>query len=353
MDSKNYIDYNPTKEALMEFYQKELGRDLTEGDESNIDVLSLHIYHNQFTEEEYNQIFQDPNPQNGVEVASHILMQHYEESKSEWERKYDADRKKEDQIKDEVVYLFLKYFPDDETEERLKRWEKYGRYRNYNQPAMTFADKGGFKYINAEDWFNCATIEQDTIPIMELFSMLTNATEITIKTSGRVRKTILKNRSQRLLKLMIEEWLEERLNPSKSLIRHAQSQEEIESLEALRDSSPNKLDFVWTEEPLRMISKLQEWHNDKICYDEEKHKLRYYYSTWEEIIPWQDTQSITERMIFLYRLGIAFQFDKEDTSLDLTNGDTRKELADKIKYQIKAQREWEIKKGKRVGNSPT
>ena len=330
---------------------------LSEEDESCISILALLIEKNEgFTEEELKSILECDNPRNALDKLFSIDTQKREANMTEDEKETERKRRLEDEIKNSVVLLFIQEFQDEYTEERLKEWKatgRFSRFRNYNQPAEIFANNGGWRSIDRMlyGWNDSASVEGNTIPIIQLLDILRTSNEITIKSKNGIHKSIdLRGESKKLLEGMILDWLDERLNPALQAKKIAPySVERQEQLIAL-SNSPLK-DFVWREELAKTKEVLQKWHNEKISFPEGK-ELDYYYSFWEEIIPWTDNQNQTDRMIFLYKLGIAFQLYPQDTSKDLGYYQDRKDLADNIKYKIKRQRNWEKRMGKRNGNFP-
>lgn len=330
---------------------------LTEEDESCVSMLEYLLKGNtQLTEEEQHSIFICDNLRKALEKFFEIGRNKREKNMTEEEREDERKRRLEDEIKDSVVLLFIQEFPDERTEERLKEWKGTGyfsRFRNYNESAEAFANNGGWRSIERMiyGWNDSTSIEGETIPIIELLDIIKSSDEINIKSKAGIAKSMnLKGEGKRLLESMIMEWLDKRINPyvqAKNIAPH--SIESQERLLALSDS-PLK-EYVWQEDLLRTKEVLQNWHNEKVAFPEGK-ELDYYYSLWEKIIPWKENQNLTERMIFLYKLGIAFQLYPQDTSKDLDNYVCRKEVADKIKYCIKRQRNWEKKLGKRSGNFP-
>lgn len=328
---------------------------LSEEDESCISMLSFLMERNKLTEEEWKSILLCENPRKALDKLFAIEAQKRKDNMTEEEKEEERKRRLEDKIKDSVVLLFVQDFPDEQTEERLKEWKKTGRFsrfRNYNEAAEIFANNDGWRSIERMIYGlnDSQTIEGDTIPVIELLDLIKSSTEISIKSKTGIHKSVnLRGRSKELLERIILDWLDERLNPHIWARKMARSQEQYERLLALSDS-PMK-EYVWQEDLSKTKEVLQNWHDEKITFPEGK-ELDYYYSLWEEIIPWKESQNKTERMIFLYKLGIAFQLDSMDNSIDLENGNDRKELADKIKYRIKSQRKWEKKMGKRTGNFP-
>lgn len=330
---------------------------LTEEDKSDIYMLSFILEGSELKEEEYTAILASVNPHQALQTSMEIFRQRREENMTKEEREYERKTRLEDQIKDKVVLLFIQDFPDQYTEERLKEWKETGRfsrYRNYNEAAMKFADNGGWSCLGNTiyGWHESSTTEGDTIAIIDLLNLLKSNTSLTIKAKqGQAKNLELTGGSLKLLERMVIDWLQPKLDHSTSLISMASSKESYERLKRLADNDPDKLNFVWYEELTKTKNKLEEWHKEKVCYEEGK-RNDYYYSVWEEIIPWTEDQSQTDRMVFLYKLGNAFQLYELDSNLDLSNGQDRKELADRIKYAIKRQRKWEIKMGKRKGNFP-
>lgn len=355
MESEKDIDSNGIKKALSEYFATR--NILAEEDESAISVLSMLVKNETLTEDDVAAILSSGNPHQALDIAFTLLLQRNRESRTEEEMEADKKARLEDQIKDNVVLLFIQAFPDQQTEERLKEWKETGRFsrfRNYNDAAIVFAENGGWRSIGRMiyGWDDSSTLEGDTIAIIDLLNLLYTSTALTVKVKkGQAKNLELTGGNKKLLERIIIEWLKPKLDPSTNLLAMAGSKESYEHLKRMAESSPNRLDFVWYEELAKIRSKLEEWHNEKICYEEGK-KIDYYYSLWEEIIPWTKDQSQTDRMVFLYKLGNAFQLYELDTTLDLNNGQDRKELADRIKYSIKRQRKWEIKMGKRKGNSP-
>lgn len=249
-----------------------------------------------------------------------------------------------DEIKNAVVLLFLQYFPDDHAEERLQWFSKYGRWRNYNESALIFERKGGMSILDdiLDRRDESISNEGDTIPLLDLLELIRSSKGIIIKANNGLHKNIcLDKRSTSILEGMITEYLDWRVNPYYMARLKAITYEEknlIDRFYSGRQKCSVKID--WHEDLSKMKAKLQEWHNEKIRYKKGKDS-DYYYSFWESIIPWRDDQTITDRMIFLYRLGLAFKLESTDCSVDLNNCYDRKEISDKLKYKIKSQREWE------------
>lgn len=330
---------------------------LSEEDESCVSMLEYLLKGNtQLTEEEWHSIFSYNNPRKALERFFEIGREKREKSMTEEEKEEERKRRLEDEIKNSVVLLFIQGFPDELTEERLKEWKETGnfsRFRNYNEAAEIFANKGGWRSIERMiyGWNDSTSIEGETIPIIELLDMVKSSKELNIRSKSGIAKSIsLKGEGKRILEDMIVEWLDKRLNPyvvAKNIA--PKSIERQERLVAI-SNSPFK-GFVWQEELAKTKEVLQNWHNEKISFPEGK-ELDYYYSLWEEIIPWTKSQNQTDRMIFLYKLGIAFQLYQQDTSKNLDYYQDRKDVADNIKYRIKRQRDWEKKMGKRSGNFP-
>ena len=255
----------------------------------------------------------------------------------------------EDEIKNDVVLLFIKYFPDESSEKRLLKFQETGRWCNYNEAAKTFAQNGGWadleRYLN--NWNLSSSIEEDTIPILDLLSILKTNDSIVVKNkTGNLKNLTLDKGSKKLLEKIITDWLEPRLNIVSSLTTDSKE----------HDSEQNgnrKMKDIWICDIQALKDKLNEWHENKISYKEGK-EMDYYFSHWEEIIPWTENhkRNTTERMIFLYRLAIAFKMIPKETIPDLENGYDRQELSKKIQYQIERQRKWEKSLEKRNGNFP-
>lgn len=354
MDSLNDNESQDFSQMIKDYFANR--NVLSEEDESCITMLSFLMERNKLTEDEWKSILLCENPRKALDKLFAIEAQKRKDNMTEEEKEQERKRRLEDEIKDSVVLLFVQNFPDERTEERLKEWKETGRFsrfRNYNEAAEIFANNGGWRSLERMiyGWNDSHTIEGDTIPIIELLDIIKSSTEINIKSKTGISKSInLKGNGMKLLESMIVEWLDNRINPYaqvKNIAPH--SIERQERLLALSDS-PMK-EYVWQEDLLKTKEVLHNWHNDKITFPEGK-ELDYYYSLWEEIIPWKESQNLTDRMIFLYKLGIAFQLYQPDTNKDLDNYTNRKELTDNIKYKIKRQRKWEKKMGKRTGNFP-
>lgn len=271
---------------------------------------------------------------------------------SEDERKASDKRRLEDEIKNDVVLLFIKYFPDNRTEERLEKFKKTGRWCNYNEAAITFAQNGGWKDLerHLNNWDLSKSIEEDTIPILDLLSMLKTNDSLVIKNkSGKLKNIILNKGSKQLLERMIIDWLEPRIN----LISFSSTNNESFKVDDIEFGNNHIVEHLWDQDMSIIKEKLKEWHGNKVSYKVGK-EMDYYYSHWDNIIPWSPDQmkNTTERMIFLYCLAIAFKMIPNEIIPDLENGYDRQDLSKKIQYQIERQRKWEKTLEKRTGNFP-
>ena len=255
---------------------------------------------------------------------------------------------KAQQIRNAVILLFLKYFPDEGTEEAIKIWEKnkdFLPWKFYNESAKIFFLNGGCSVFHRMLYgeFDKPSIEQNVIQIVEILKMLKSSNEITLKSNGTKNKNVkLNSWSIDLLKNIITEGLERRINP------HAKSV--YESLHMLDQGlykdwldwgrKSNNTDIKWDENLDATISMLINWDKEKIFFRKDKEE-DYFYNFWYKIIPWKETQNKTDRLIFLYRLGEAFQLYKisPEINLDyyLIRNDILKEISNKIRSQQKGE----------------
>lgn len=245
---------------------------------------------------------------------------------------------KAQQIRNAVILLFLKYFPDEGTEEAIKIWEKnkdFLPWKFYNESAKIFFLNGGGSVFHRMLYgeFDKPSIEQNVIQIVEILKMLKSSNEITLKSNGTKNKNVkLNSWSIDLLKNIITEGLERRINP------HAKSV--YESLHMLDQGKSNNTDIKWDENLDATISMLINWDKEKIFFRKDKEE-DYFYNFWYKIIPWKETQNKTDRLIFLYRLGEAFQLYKISPEINLDYYLTRNDILKEISNKIRSQQKWE------------
>lgn len=144
------------------------------------------------------------------------------------------------------------------------------------------------------------SIEEDTLPLIDLLNICQQSEQVTFKTHGMQAKTIdLNSRSASLLSSMISEYLKDKIR-----------------------------DFHKITTPSEMKGLLLSWHREKVDVISEKYLVGKFLCRWLDTIKWEDTHTITDKRNIAYSIGAIVGLYEIDESKD------RKERADFVKNKI-------------------
>lgn len=187
---------------------------------------------------------------------------------------------------------------------------------------MSFFERGGLDEASPRDGFL-----DHVSNMLKLYSLLVKKGDIIIRKQYTNDSVVFDEGSKEELSNILFNWLDEAfMNPY--LLAGLKSEKE------------------WHEDIPRILKNINE---DQIFWQVYENGLKFFYSFCDDNIPWNKGKafdSITDKYIFLYRLGSAFQLFDMDSSLDLSHYSDRQTLAKSIKSLIVSQKNWEKKNGK-------
>lgn len=221
----------------------------------------------------------------------------------------------------ELLRVFIEGLKDEHTSARLEVLEKYGLHFNAQKEYEQFTSKRELWDWDANDGEYSAEDAEESAAVLELIELyrLLSSEETVVIQSPKVkaRKLTLSKRATVMLTDLIQAEFP-RLRNMFSAIDVANIKQEIEQhLE--QDSIKN------------MKSELA------FIVAEHKKELNLFYYLAYNAISWQDTISMTDRYLLLFRLAQLFGYIPKSDNDDLESGFERKNIADIVKKSIKRQ----------------
>jgi len=228
-----------------------------------------------------------------------------------------------------LLKLFIDEFEDAQTEWRYKVLEKYGaRFQSCYAFEYFVSNRG------LSDWFYKSGNEyadrnleqaERLKELMNLYRLLKDGSDLIIQSSlFKSRKTMISANAAKILGDLIIMGVPH--------IRNFDFR--MGEVEGTFDNTGQFIPVMNTDnETCRSIcAELDEVIENSVA--EKDLKLFFYLA--DNAIWWPEGIGITQRYIFLYRLSRFFGYVKASDYEDLTNGDVRKEITDRIKRMMKS-----------------
>lgn len=228
-----------------------------------------------------------------------------------------------------LIKLFIDEFKDDKTEWRYKVLEKYGARFQSCFAFEYFVSKRGFSewYYKSDDEYADRDLEQAERlkELMNLYRLLKDGSDLIVQSSVfKSRKAMISANAANILGDLIIMGVPH--------IRNFDFR--MGEVEGTFDNTGQFIPVMNADnETYRSIcAELDELIENSAA---EKDLTQFFYLA-DNAIWWSEGMSITQRYIFLYRLSQFFGYVKASDYEDLTNGDVRKEITDRIKRMMKS-----------------
>jgi len=228
-----------------------------------------------------------------------------------------------------LIRLFIDEFKDDKTEWRYKVIEKYGARFQSCYAYEYFVSKRGLSewFYKSNDEYVDRDLEQAERlkELMNLYRLLKDGSDLIVQSSVfKSRKAMISANAAKILGDLIIMGV-----PHIRVFDFRMGE-----VEGTFDNTGQFIPIMNTDnETYRSIcAELDEVIENSVA--EKDLKLFFYLA--DNAIWWPEGIGITQRYIFLYKLSQFFGYVKASDYEDLTNGDVRKEITDRIKRMMKS-----------------
>lgn len=228
-----------------------------------------------------------------------------------------------------LIRLFIDEFKDAQTEWKYKVLEKYGARFQSCFAFEYFVSKRGLSewYYKSNDEYGDRDLEQAERlkELMNLYRLLKDGSDLIVQSSlFKSRKAMISTNAARILGDLIIMG-----------VPHIRAFDfRMGEVEGTFDNTGQFIPVMNADnETYRSIcAELDQVIENSVAEKD----LKLFFYLVDNAIWWPDGVGITQRYIFLYKLSQFFGYVKASDYEDLTNGDVRKEIADRIKRMMKS-----------------